>query len=82
MRKLLKTAPVGLLVIELFSSSLSATGPDIMSEPGWQDRCRAREWRCELRCGDHTPGGSQRRLDCYDECRAREQECRRDQGGA
>lgn len=47
------------------------------SGPGWTDRCKAREFRCELRCNEVTQGGSMKRLACYDECREEEQECRR-----
>lgn len=39
------------------------------------NRCRAHEHRCELRCNEDTPGGSLRRLLCYDKCRERESEC-------
>lgn len=40
--------------------------------------CRARESRCELRCGDSTPGGSIQRLKCYDRCREDESWCRKE----
>ena len=48
----------------------------VLSDPGFTDKCAGKEWRCELRCGDKTPGGSMERLKCYDKCREKEQECR------
>lgn len=48
----------------------------VLLQPGWSDKCRAREWRCELRCGDKTPGGSMDRLRCYDLCREKERICK------
>lgn len=41
------------------------------------DRCREREFRCELRCNDDTPGGSLKRMRCYERCREDENYCRK-----
>lgn len=41
------------------------------------ERCRAKEFRCELRCNEDTKGGTMSRLRCYDRCREDEADCRK-----
>lgn len=40
-------------------------------------RCRAKEFRCELRCNEDTKGGTMARLKCYERCREDEADCRK-----
>jgi hypothetical protein len=41
------------------------------------DRCRAKEFRCEMRCNEDTKGGTMSRLKCYERCREDETACRK-----
>lgn len=41
------------------------------------ERCRAKEFKCELRCNEDTKGGTLTRLRCYERCREDEAECRK-----
>lgn len=41
------------------------------------ERCRAKEFKCELRCNEDTRGGTLPRLRCYERCREDEADCRR-----
>jgi hypothetical protein len=43
--------------------------------------CRQREFRCEIRCSETTPGGSLLRLRCYERCREDEFYCKREWPG-
>lgn len=45
--------------------------------PVSSERCRAKEFRCELRCNEDTKGGTLARLKCYERCREDELYCRR-----
>lgn len=40
-------------------------------------RCRAKEFKCELRCNEDTKGGTLERLRCYERCREDEADCRK-----
>lgn len=40
-------------------------------------RCRAKEFKCELRCNEDTKGGTMSRLKCYERCREDEADCRK-----
>lgn len=40
-------------------------------------RCRAKEFKCEMRCNEDTNGGTIARLRCYDRCRENEADCRK-----
>lgn len=45
--------------------------------PANSERCRAKEFRCELRCNEDTKGGTLARLRCYERCREDEADCRK-----
>jgi len=55
-----------LLVTALLAPTTSST-----------ERCRAKEFKCELRCNEDTRGGTMSRLKCYDRCREDEADCRK-----
>lgn len=40
-------------------------------------RCRAKEFKCRMRCDEDTKGGTMARIKCYDRCREDEQDCRK-----
>lgn len=40
-------------------------------------RCRAKYFKCELRCNEDTKGATMSRIRCYDRCRENEAECRK-----
>lgn len=48
------------------------TAPDFSRE----NLCRARAFRCELRCNETTPGGTLERMRCYERCREEHHFCR------
>jgi hypothetical protein len=41
------------------------------------NRCRAKHFKCEMRCNEDTKGGTMARMKCYDRCREDEQDCRK-----
>ncbi len=49
----------------------------VLALPMNDQRCRAKEFRCELRCNENTKGGTLGRLRCYERCRENEAECRK-----
>lgn len=49
----------------------------LLSSSATSDRCRAKEFRCELRCNEDTKGGTMARLKCYERCREDEADCRK-----
>lgn len=49
----------------------------LLAAPMNDTRCRAKEFKCELRCNEDTKGGTMSRLKCYERCREDEADCRK-----
>ncbi len=49
----------------------------LLATPASDPLCRAKFFRCELRCNEDTKGGTLQRLRCYERCREDEAFCRK-----